>query len=215
MKKTIGKMFYRGGVFHHTKSYSDFAQRFSSYQGKKIINVGSGGHDSLPNVVNVDPYRGGPDTVKAFGEDMPFENGSIDLALCIAVLEHVKEPGKIVDEIKRVLKSDGEIYVEIPFLQPFHAAPDDYQRWTMNGLKFLLRDFDELDSGVAGGPGSAIAWIAVEASQVLFINKFLNKIAKNITKIFVSPLKYLDVFLVEKPNTYKVASALYFHGKKK
>ena len=207
-------MFYRGGIFHHTKSYSNFLKRFAGYGNKKIINIGSGGHDQLSGAINVDPYRGGPNTIKAFGEDMPFENESIDVAICVAVLEHVKEPAKIVNEIKRVLKDGGEIYVEIPFLQPFHAAPDDYQRWTMNGLRYFLRDFEELDSGVAGGPGSAIAWIMVESSQILFNNRFLNNLAKNLTKILVFPLKYLDALLVKRPNAYRVASAIYFHGRK-
>ena len=214
MKKEIGKMFYRGGIFHHTKNYSNFVERFSGYTDKKIINIGSGGHDQIKNAINIDPYRAGENTIKAFGENMPFEGGTIDLALCIAVLEHVKEPEKIVQEIKRVLKNDGEIYVEIPFLQPFHAAPDDYQRWTLPGLKYLLRDFDELDSGVAGGPGSTLAWIMIETSQIIFKNKILSNISKNITKILVFPFKYLDRFLVKKPDAYKVASAVYFHGRK-
>lgn len=215
MKGKIGKMFYRGGIFHHTKSYSNFAKRFASYKDKKIINIGSGGYNQVKNAVNIDPYRVDDNTVKAFGEDMPFEDESIDVALCIAVLEHVKEPAKIVKEIKRVLKNGGEVYIETPFLQPFHAAPEDYQRWTTNGLKHLLKDFEEIDSGVAGGPGSAVAWIMVETSQMLFRNKFLSNLAKNITKILVSPLKYLDALFVKKPDAQKVASAIYFHGRKK
>lgn len=215
-KNKLGKQFYRGGIFHHTKSYSNFVEKFSQekYKDKKIINIGSGGHDQIKNAINVDPYRGGANTVKAFGEALPFEDESVDVALCLAVLEHVREPQLIVAEMKRVLKKGGEIYVATPFLQPFHAAPDDYQRWTMNGLRHLLRDFKELETGVAGGPGSAMAWLAVETSQIIFGNALLNRFAKNFVKILVFPLKYLDALLIKKERAQGVSSALYFHGLK-
>ena len=40
----------------------------------------------------------------------------------------------------RVLKPGGYIYSEVPFLQGFHADPDDYQRYTLQGLKILFNN---------------------------------------------------------------------------
>ncbi len=130
------------------------------------------------------------------------------MAICDAVLEHVVNLQEIVAEIHRVLKTEGKIYIGVPFLQPYHAAPEDYQRWTINGLRILCKDFTEIKIGVAVGAGSALAWIIVEYVQIFT----KNKIIKNLTKIIVSPLKYIDKFILDK--SINVASGIYFYGKK-
>ena len=214
VKKKFGKHFYRGGVFHHSRNYSKVLDRFKNQPDKKIINIGSGGYDPVPGAINVDPYRGGPGTVRAFGEDLPFDDESIDVAIGGGILEHVKEPEKIIAEVLRVLKPGGEIYFEVGFLEPFHSAPGDFHRWTISGLRFMCRDFEEVEVGISNGPGSAVAWILIEYSQILTKNKHLRFVFKNLTKIIVSPLKYLDKLLLGRENIFNVAQGLYFLGRK-
>jgi len=211
----ISKMFRRDGLFHPTKNHSLYLEKFRKLKDKKIINIGAGGHDPIPGAINVDPYREGPNTVKAFGENLPFTGESVDLAICLATLEHVKEPQKIIAEIYRVLKPGGQIYAEVPFIQPFHAAPDDYLRLTLPGLEYLCREFRKIDSGLSNGPGSGLAWLLVEYNQIFFRNSFLKKIAKNLTKILVSPLKYIDNWLIKKQGSANLAGGFYFFGEKK
>lgn len=215
LKKRLGRHFYRGGIFHPTKNYSRVLERYKDLQGRKFINIGSGGYDRIPGAINVDPYRGGPDTIRAFGEDLPFEDDSIDVAFCGGVLEHVKEPQQIVDEVLRVLKPGGEFYLEVGFLEPFHEAPEDYNRWTVNGLRFLCRSFEELEVGISNGPGSAVAWILVEYAQIFPRHAFFRFLLKNLTKIAAFPLKYLDRFLLTRKNVFNVAQGLYFLGRKR
>src|SRR3989344_2019787 len=95
LKKKIGKNFYRGGIFHPTANYSHVLDRFRADPKRKIINIGSGGYDPVPGAINIDPYRTGPNTIKAFGENLPFENESVDVAFSGGVLEHVKAPQKV------------------------------------------------------------------------------------------------------------------------
>jgi len=214
VKKRLGRHFYRGGVFHPTANYSLVLDRFRGYKGKKIINIGSGGYDPVPGAINIDPYRTGLNTVKAFGEDLPFDDESVDVAFSGAVLEHVKEPQKVIDEAWRVLKYGGEVYIEVPMLAPYHAAPEDYYRWTISGLREMCNRFDEIEVGVTGGPGSALAWILVEFAQILPKSKFFRQLFKNLAKVFVSPLKYFDRFLIKRDNVYTVVSGIYFLGRK-
>lgn len=66
---------------------------------------------------------------------LPFCAGCFDGVVCLEVLEHVMDPGKVLMEIARVLKSGGRAWISMPFLYPLHDAPFDFQRYTEYGLR--------------------------------------------------------------------------------
>ena len=107
------------------------------------------------------------------------------------------------------------MYVDMPFIYPFHAAPEDYNRLTLGGLEYLCKDFKKINSGMCLGPNSALAQILVNYAQILFKKKILRKISKNIAKILVFPMKYFDRFFVKNKEALNLAGGLYFYGEKK
>ena len=72
----------------------------------------------------------------------------------------------------------------------------------------------KIDSGIVNGPGFGLAWIIVEYIQLYFRNKFLRKCVKNLAKILVFPLKYIDNWLIKKANSINLAGGFYYYGKK-
>jgi len=60
--------------------------------------------------------------------------------VCAEVLEHVTYPPKMLANIRRILKPGAWLIVTTPFAFPIHAFPDDYWRFTPNGLRLLLED---------------------------------------------------------------------------
>ena len=220
LKRKIGdKLFYRGGIFHPTRGIKlDWEKDLKVFigEGKKIKNIGAGQYHR-PGTISVDPLyeKEDKDHIKAYGEDLPFIDKSIDFVICNAVLEHVKEPQKIIDEIYRVLKNDGRVYVDILFIYPFHGAPSDYSRMTMVGFENLCSKFEKIESGMCLGPNSALAQFLVTYAQALFKNKKIKKITKNIAKVLVAPLKYFDRFLAKNSEVLSVAGGIYFYGRKK
>jgi SAM-dependent methyltransferase len=69
---------------------------------------------------------------------IPVASNYFDVILCIAVLEHVENPEEVVPELFRVLKPGGHLILEVPFLQPEHKVPTDFQRYTKDGLIRLV-----------------------------------------------------------------------------
>jgi SAM-dependent methyltransferase len=69
---------------------------------------------------------------------LPVANAKVDVVLLFEVLEHVVEIEKVLKEIRRVLRSDGEFYLSVPFIYPIHDAPSDYWRFTVHGITEIL-----------------------------------------------------------------------------
>jgi len=51
-------------------------------------------------------------------EELPFEDESFDTVVCTDVLEHLEHPERVVAEMRRVLKEDGELIVMVPSQSP-------------------------------------------------------------------------------------------------
>jgi SAM-dependent methyltransferase len=70
---------------------------------------------------------------------IPRPDNTFDAIVCIAVLEHVINPEECVAEMARVLKPSGRLILSVPFMQPEHLVPTDYQRYTRDGLVHLVQ----------------------------------------------------------------------------
>ena len=69
---------------------------------------------------------------------IPTADSHFDNIVCIAVLEHVENPEEVVPELFRVLKPGGHVVASVPFLQPEHKIPTDFQRYSKDGLVRLF-----------------------------------------------------------------------------
>lgn len=158
----------------------------------------------------------GPQTlVLCDAHDIPFEDATFDGVVAQAVLEHVADPYRCVNEIHRVLKADGVVYAETPFMQQMHGGNyGDFTRFTSAGHRRLFRTFSEVEAGAVCGPGMALAW-AIEAFLLSFATTRPSRVLVRLgTRLVWSPLKYVDYYLINKPGALGAASAYYFLGRK-
>lgn len=94
-------------------------------------------------------------------ENLPFEAGSFDYVLCSAVLEHTKNPEKVLKEILRVLKDGGGLFLTVPHFHYLHGEPHDYWRFTKYGILYLAEKagFKDLEARPVGGAVSFVSSI--------------------------------------------------------
>ena len=76
---------------------------------------------------------------------------AFDLVVCCHVLEHTPAPHKAARNIEAVLRRGGLAYVSTPWSQAFHAAPDDYWRFSLRGLMLLFEGLEIRSSFYSGG----------------------------------------------------------------
>lgn len=115
---------------------------------KNCLIIGSGDRE-LPSsisdrhldILGCDIYPGKKVDFIADAHYLPIKNESINFIFLQAVLEHVLEPQKVVDECFRVLSNGGLIISEAPFLQGIHENGYDFFRFSPSAHVFLFRNF--------------------------------------------------------------------------
>jgi SAM-dependent methyltransferase len=127
-----------------------------------VLDNGGGGR-SHPKVTSLEYVSHPNNTVQGDGLALPFRDDTFDLILSQAVLEHVLEPQRYVDEMVRVLRPGGLVYIEVAFMQPVHMAPMHYFNVTPHGLAHLCRGLETVEHGAFGRLVDQWEWIGREA----------------------------------------------------
>lgn len=102
--------------------------------------------------VGIDQRPGPGVDVVANVEELSFPDGSFGTVLAMSTFEHVAHFWKAFDEVRRVLRPDGALFLCVPFYFHIHAHPNDYWRFTPTALELLLKDY----------PSKILGWQGVE-----------------------------------------------------
>jgi SAM-dependent methyltransferase len=180
----------------------------------RICDVGAGGRRVTPGTITVDAFWGKNTDIVSDAAALAIADETMDCVVCTGTFEHLPDPWKAAREIARIAKPGGVVYVDAPFMQGYHADPNDYWRFTQDGLRRLFDGFEEIDAGVHIGPASGLSWVFVAFCQGLAGGEFSRKIMFRLGRLVAFPWKYLDLFAVRKPYSYLAASGVYYVGRK-
>jgi len=137
--------------------------RFS--ESRRRINQLNKNPNSVVTSTDIIPEYG-PDLVDDICNTAIAPN-SFDGVYCDAVLEHVTEYWKAVDNIHSILADGGEAFIYVPFCYPFHDRMD-YHRFTFTEVARMLERFSEvkiLAPGKESGYGY-VFWSMVSLTQI-------------------------------------------------
>ena len=207
------------------RNYAYFARLLKESSGMPRVLVVGGGiegeglsellSDLAIEMVETDVSFGPRTMLVCDAYDIPFDDGSFDGVIAQAVLEHVVDPWRCVEEIHRVTKRNGLIYAETPFMQQVHMGRYDFTRFTHLGHRHLFRRFEEIDSGPVCGPGMALAWSSCYFLLSFCHTRFSRALVRRFARFTSFWLKYMDYYLIDKPGAYDAAAGFFFLGRKK
>ena len=124
-------------------------------------------------------------------QNLPYDNDSFDYVLADQVLEHVRKPWDGVNEVYRVLKPGGLTIITSALLFPVHGVPNDYFRFTPEGLKVLCEKFSIIiQAGGAGNKEFACKIISGTAKGIIspgsdLAKELLRTDGRNIVSVWV------------------------------
>lgn len=113
------------------------------FAGKRFVGI------DLEKGPNVDAVADITQPIEALKAALPYPQfGGI---LCSHVLEHVRDPFQGAANLSALLAPGGLMFLQSPWVQGFHAFPDDYWRFTISGLALLFKDLEIVDVFYSGG----------------------------------------------------------------
>lgn len=183
----------------------------------RILVVGAGRQEYDPkyDITYTDVAFGGRISCICDAHGLPYPAERFDLVIAAAVLEHVADPYQCIAEVHRVLKPDGLVYSVTPFLQPVHMGAYDFTRFTPLGHRRLHRYFDEIESGIAQGPGTVLG-----LSLRYFLLSFgdgarYRRAARAAGLILTLPFRWSDLLFRNKRGAWDAVGGSRFFGRKR
>ncbi len=141
-----------------------FVQNHAEQLEGPFLEVGSKNYGSTQNFRSIFANKGeyvgidmedgsGVDVILDLTED--FEKIDAKLSgrrfstiICLSVLEHCDQPFKMAENLTLLLKPKGKVCIGAPFSWKIHAYPNDYWRFTPEGIRMLFPNirFDNTQS---------------------------------------------------------------------
>ena len=116
----------------------------------------------------------------------------------------------MVSEIYRVLRPDGIVYAETPFMQQVHEGAFDFTRFTVLGHRYLFRDFEIIDAGGNKGAETVLAWSFRYFIWALTRSRLIARLVGIGTQLLLRPFAKL----LSPKALFDSSSGVYFLGRK-
>lgn len=117
--------------------------------GGVVIDLGGGKNPSYERFWHIKPdkfiridisEKAEPDVVADLNKPLPFADSFADAVFLFNVIYILESPIKTLQEINRILKSGGKLFITSPFIFNEAKEPNDYRRFASEGLGKLLRE---------------------------------------------------------------------------
>ena len=143
---------------YYIKNQKDFRDKIlKEIETKdKVLDIGMAMRDKhekiksdLLETLDVNDFEDYPDIVCDVCSDINGLENRYDKIICLAILEHVYDPFKAVENLKKMLSKNGVIYGYVPYMYYYHAPKSlkfqDYFRFSRDALAYLFKDFKSVE----------------------------------------------------------------------
>ena len=163
------------------------------------LNVGCGDTQLDERILNVDVHPTPTVDCVCDALHLPFAAEAFGLVFSQEAVEHVPDPFRAVQEMGRVMRNGGRLYLQVPFVIGYHPGPHDYWRFSREGIRVLVERAGLLCEKVVicVGPGTGAYRILVELLAGIGARMLPSSYTfwKALNAVLFYPLKWLDGWL--------------------
>ena len=187
-------------------------------EGQIALNVGSGQSELLGRLVNLDKQLTTQTDCVADALHLPFNQATFDLIISQETIEHVADPFRVVRQMERVLRHNGVLYLQVPFVLGYHPDPDDFWRFTHSGVRRILEQAglrcDRVGISLAAGTGLHRIVVEFTADLAARVIPRAYLPTKGAMAILFYPLKWFDGWLSSGRQRERIAGGFFGIGRK-
>lgn len=176
--------------------------------GEFGLDLGGGARRLDPRLINLDLADLAQVDISAPAAPLPFRDGTLGLVVAQEVFEHLPDPHATLREIFRVLRPGGLLYVQTPWMLGWHSGPQDFWRFSREGMAQLLRgDFAVERVEPSLGHGSGFYRVAVEYCAITAgsLARPLYLPAKALAALLFIPFRWADLVSARNPEAHRIA----------
>jgi SAM-dependent methyltransferase len=179
-------------LLNKTDTIERAAARHNALAGR-VLNIGSKNVRLGAQCTNFDIADGPEVDVVGDAHKLAehFAPESFDTVVLSAVLQYCAEPRRVIEQAWRVLRPDGLLLIDAPFLQPYCPDRADLWRFTADGLRKLCEPhfmIIELKTSIALGPALGLI---CQSAATLRPNRYAAATLGWLVSLAVYPLKWM------------------------
>jgi hypothetical protein len=107
--------------------------------GSFVADGKSDRRELYKKAIGVDMRPGpGVDRVLNLEDPLPADLGTFAHIECLSVLEHSRRPWLLAENLQQLMEPGATLYLSVPFVWRFHSYPNDYWRFTAEGVRELF-----------------------------------------------------------------------------
>ena len=150
--------------------YAAGASVYAKFTGPSL-NLSAGNTVNKPaNMIEADVVRSAnTDVLLDTDLPLPFADDQFEFVISMNAFEHYRYPQQVADEILRVLRPGGEVFVTGAFLSPLHLAPFHFFGATRHGYAQWFSRFDVREISVPWNynPYYTLTWLVSDIGAML------------------------------------------------
>ncbi|MCA9408816.1 MAG: methyltransferase domain-containing protein [Candidatus Omnitrophica bacterium] len=127
------------------------------------------------------------------------QSQSVDAIICSAVLQFVYDPFKAVEELYRILKPKGKMFVYVAWIYNYCGDPSgkflDYYRFSPDGIKYLFREFKHVEISPVRGRIGTILNLTKKFGKRSIFQKYLGGLIDKMDSIDFNNASGYNVYL--------------------
>ena len=146
------------------------------------------------------------------GHTIPLPDASVDSALLTEVLEHCPDAEAVLQEVRRVLRPNGFLFLTVPFVWPIHCVPYDEFRYTPFSLRRILESVGFANPSIeaTGGRHAVLAVILGLWVRRRALTSRVHVVTKAILSFLLWPIIWLLMKIDKRPE--QLAESTLFVG---
>jgi SAM-dependent methyltransferase len=194
LKNKIRAYLRRGPLIDRKITHYDlkkFAEKMDG-SGKALIVFAEFKYDHIIKDYDVMP-RNVDSNEKFLNFFKSYADESYDTVVCSGLLEHVKDPDKLVKNIHRVLKPGGKAFVSASSVFSVHRGPENYFHVTHFGAKLLFEKYEWSNVDISGSCGP-FRTLGINCQRIL-LQTDMNILIRPFVELLAWTLPLFDVFV--------------------